>query len=237
MAKDTHNALKTSLAVGGFAALAITGYQLLAQKGCEEFLKRAAVAIVAAQVANKVSQQAVALAQQFGLSEDAIRIGADAIEVVSLIAAARAQRKAKGSCFIAGTKVLVGDPKNLGLFSEKNIEDIQAGDWVWSRDENAPDDPLLLRQVTQTFNRTAHDLQVVSVRSASGETETINATDEHPFFVQGAGWSGAESLRVGDRLTGADGGELIVVSNSDDKHANRRPSLQLRSRGQPHVLR
>ena len=39
----------------------------------------------------------------------------------------------------------------------------------------------------------------------------IRCTPEHPFFVRGQGWVGADKLRVGDELVGDQGETLVVV--------------------------
>ncbi|WP_155060646.1 polymorphic toxin-type HINT domain-containing protein [Streptomyces blattellae] len=43
-------------------------------------------------------------------------------------------------------------------------------------------------------------------------TETLKATTEHPFWVPGKGWTGAEALRPGGRLTTLDGKDARVES-------------------------
>ena len=40
---------------------------------------------------------------------------------------------------------------------------------------------------------------------------SIRCTPEHPFFVRGQGWVGADMLRVGDELVGDQGETLVVV--------------------------
>lgn len=48
--------------------------------------------------------------------------------------------------------------------------------------------------------------------------ETIETTDEHPFYVAGQGWTKARDLRAGDLLI-AEGGDrlpLVQVDRGDD---------------------
>ncbi|MFI1481334.1 polymorphic toxin-type HINT domain-containing protein [Streptomyces sp. NPDC020747] len=42
--------------------------------------------------------------------------------------------------------------------------------------------------------------------------ETVRATPEHPFWVRGKAWTGAEALRPGDRLSTLDGQDASVES-------------------------
>ena len=42
-------------------------------------------------------------------------------------------------------------------------------------------------------------------------------TDEHPFCVEGRGWTLAESLRIGDHLLSAEGPSLTVTGNIVDQ--------------------
>lgn len=108
-----------------------------------------------------------------------------------------------------------------------NIEDIVVrgggemgdgdGQLVISRDQHDPDGPLVYRRIARTYQRTAHGLQVLTVRDAEGVEQTLRVTEEHPFYVEFAGWTAAKSLRAGDTILGADGA-LAVVSNECEAH-------------------
>jgi len=126
------------------------------------------------------------------------------------------------NCFIAGTMVMA-DTDGDGAYETgetEKIEDIEEGMWVLARDEDSggdPDAPLVLKRVTQVFRRVAYDLQQVTVRGEGGNEETVVATDEHPFYVEGRGWTAAKDVRSADRLVSPDGGAMTVVANVDDK--------------------
>jgi len=81
------------------------------------------------------------------------------------------------------------------------------GDRVWSWDEAAK--KKVLSRVTRTYVHPARGLRLVRV----GE-EVLRTTDEHPFWVEGKGWTRAAELVAGQRVR-SDGGEpLLVVANA-----------------------
>jgi hypothetical protein len=135
------------------------------------------------------------------------------------------------NCFIAGTEVLVEDPKKPGLFSEKKIEDVEVGDEVWTKDQNDPDAPLELKHVARTFRHTAYDLQTVSVEDETGNVEVIHVTDAHPFYVEGLGWTGAAELEAGEHLVSDDGEVLTVTANVDEPHPEGIPVFNFEVEG------
>lgn len=92
-----------------------------------------------------------------------------------------------GQCFVAGTKVLTPD-------GEKNIEDIQVGDWVIADDPTTPGG-VAPKQVMNTFVRQTEALVDLYV-----DGEVISTTGEHPFWVPDKGWVEAQDLQVGDLL-------------------------------------
>ncbi|MFE9439110.1 polymorphic toxin-type HINT domain-containing protein [Streptomyces sp. NPDC006602] len=121
---------------------------------------------------------------------------------LSASAAARLEsvgRQALNSmCFPAGTKVATEH-------GTRPIEEIQAGDRVWAQDPETGE--RRLRTVAGVMQRTADALVSVDIG-----TETLRATTEHPFWVRGKGWTGAEALLPGDRLTTLDGKDARVES-------------------------
>ena len=94
------------------------------------------------------------------------------------------------ACFPAGTPV-------AGPDGFRNIEDIAVGDLVWAWHEETGD--LALKPVTQTMRREADALVELLVGA-----DTVRATPEHPFRVDGA-WKMASELVVGDALLRSDG--------------------------------
>ena len=89
-------------------------------------------------------------------------------------------------CFVAGTFVSVND----GL---KPIEDIEAGDYVWS--ENPATGEVGLKRVVRTFINEKSVIVKVTVND-----EVIETTEDHRFWVEGKGWVYAEDLEEGDVL-------------------------------------
>ncbi|MEV5959771.1 Hint domain-containing protein [Streptomyces sp. NPDC051987] len=101
-------------------------------------------------------------------------------------------------CFPAGTKVATEH-------GSKPIEEVRAGERVWS--ENPETGQRRLRRVVGVTQRTTDALVSVDIGG-----ETVRATPEHPFWVTGKGWTGAESLHPGDRLRTLDGTDAPVRS-------------------------
>ena len=99
-------------------------------------------------------------------------------------------------CFVAGTSVLTSS----GYVA---IEDITAGDKVWS--ENPGTGEKELKEVVQTFVNKTDELVHVHVNG-----EEIVTTPKHPFYVPTKGWVGAVHLRAGDILVLQNGKYVIV---------------------------
>ena len=92
-------------------------------------------------------------------------------------------------CFVAGTKVKTED-------GDKNIEEIKAGDKVWSY--NPATGETGLKTVKQTFENETK--QIVHVTISDGkDIEEIDTTVRHPFYVVGYGFKYASELRIGDK--------------------------------------
>jgi hypothetical protein len=119
---------------------------------------------------------------------------------------------------VAGTKVIVGVNED-GSYATKNIEDIEVGDWVLSRNEYDSFGLAELRQVTAVEEHTVYDLQILSVRDEeTGEVEALRATAEPVFWVEGRGWTRAADLGAGDRGANPDGTFAVVVGNEYEYH-------------------
>ena len=144
------------------------------------------------------------------------------------------------ACFPAGTKVLTEE----GL---KNIEDIKAGDKVYSTNEETGESGY--QEVVQTFEKEtdvivhvfyqtdrstaetdiaetdnediAGSERVVTAENADQETiasSEIETTMNHRFWSEG-GWKTAGTLEQGDRLTLADGtGAVVTDITFEDRH-------------------
>jgi hypothetical protein len=116
------------------------------------------------------------------------------------------------ACFVAGTQVVVGVNPD-GSYVTKNIVDIQVGDYVLSRSQTDPNGPLELKQVTAVYVHQVSQEQVLTITDAEGRTETITCTSDHPFWVEGQGWTAAMDLAAGTELTSPDGSTVVVMSN------------------------
>jgi hypothetical protein len=115
------------------------------------------------------------------------------------------------ACFAAGTFVWTW----LGL---KPIEKIVKDDLVWSRDENDPNGPLVLKRVEEVFERMA---PIMHLHLSPG---ILRTTREHPFHLRGLGWRTCQELKTGDPLVANcemcppvqevyDTGEVVQVYN------------------------
>jgi hypothetical protein len=107
---------------------------------------------------------------------------------------------AANACFVAGTPVATES-------GEKAIEQIKAGDMVWSWHELTGE--CQLEKVVSTHVRQV-DGEVI-IRTAD---ETITATPSHPFRVENRGWVQARDLQPGDRLISLNGGTERVTQNT-----------------------
>ena len=103
------------------------------------------------------------------------------------------------ACFPAGTPVAVEE-------GYRNIEDLEAGDHVWSRDEETG--LLGLQPVVTTMSRETDHL--IHLRLGG---EKIQTTAEHPFYSrQARGWQKAGTLVVGDEVIRSDGQWVAVTA-------------------------
>ncbi|MCC7349172.1 MAG: hypothetical protein IT446_01260 [Phycisphaerales bacterium] len=208
-AESLHKAAEAALAVGGVTQLAYFGVQVLTTQGLAACARQAAVMVAASTAVNFASQQAVALAQQYGVDPAYIRIGADAIQVVMLWRAAKLQQQ---GCFVAGTQVLAGYDEQ-GRPLTRNIEALQVGDRVLSRSQLDEVDDLDPRSITAVSRHQVYQLQMVEVADGVGQIESLQSTVEHPYYVQGKGWTRADELEAGDLLLGDDGMRRTVTSS------------------------
>ncbi|MDK2127069.1 polymorphic toxin-type HINT domain-containing protein [Parachitinimonas caeni] len=99
-----------------------------------------------------------------------------------------------GGCFVAGTPVWT---KNGPV----PIEQIKVGDLVLSQPEDGGE--LDYRPVVNTFEHDDKELWLVQYGKDS--MCSIVCTGNHPFWVEGIGWTAAEKLKLGDILKSSDG--------------------------------
>lgn len=102
------------------------------------------------------------------------------------------------NCFTRGTKVSTDE-------GEKDIEDIEVGDMVLSKDETTGE--LAYKEVTATFNHETDEIYQIHVGD-----QVIESTYNHPFWVEGKGWTYVKDLKVGDLLVQSNGNTLKIDS-------------------------
>ncbi|MGG4147628.1 polymorphic toxin-type HINT domain-containing protein, partial [Paenibacillus algorifonticola] len=100
------------------------------------------------------------------------------------------------NCFTAGTKVLTDE-------GEKPIEEIEVGDKVLSKDDETGE--VAYKEVVGLFQKQADEIYYVHIGD-----EVIEATGEHPFWLDGKGWTFVKDLKVGDLLVSSDGTKLAI---------------------------
>ena len=151
-------------------------------------------------------------------------LGSDASNFFSRLVQ-RLARKAEGcaegggTCFVAGTLVqTVATGANIFptdasfepmLTATKPIEQVKIGDLVVSRDEATG--KTSAKRVTGTKVRTAYELIILSFADAAGKVvETIQVTPEHPFYVDGKGFTPAGRLGIGNSIVTRAGPALTI---------------------------
>ena len=164
-----------ALDVVGLVATPFTGGASLAATTVAKAGLRASIKGAAKAVAKKVSKEA---------------IKAGAKQTAEMLAKLSVKNLTRGklcvfACFPAGTPVAV---KN----GYRNIEEIQVGDEVWAWDEASGE--VGLKTVISTLQREVHALVELTIAG-----ETIYATPEHPFLVDGK-WKEAGLLDLHDQV-------------------------------------
>ena len=108
-------------------------------------------------------------------------------------------------CLTGGTPVQMADG------TTKSIEQVQIGEFVLARNQQTGQEEP--KRVSATISRRAPDLVTVTLAdSRTGETEAITATPDHPFYVEGSGWTTAGTLTKGMSIATHDGSPLTVDS-------------------------
>jgi hypothetical protein len=98
----------------------------------------------------------------------------------------------------------------------KNIEDVTDRDLVLAKDPDTGE--LAAKPVVQTFRRTSDHLRILRIRNADSTEQTIETTNEHPFWVPGHGWVKAGDLAIGDTVTHTDGLAAELVASTHEPH-------------------
>lgn len=105
----------------------------------------------------------------------------------------------KGGCFVPGTQILMADG------STKNIEEIQVGDKILTR-ENEFSDQLIVAEVSALHSEAVRNTLLVN-----GD---LGLTDNHIIFLNGK-WTEAVKLKLGDLLLDQNG-EWITVETLEE---------------------
>ncbi|WP_306294942.1 polymorphic toxin-type HINT domain-containing protein [Paenibacillus kribbensis] len=100
------------------------------------------------------------------------------------------------NCFTAGTKVQTDE-------GEKPIEDIEVGDKVLAKSDETGE--VAYKEVVGLFQKQAEEIYYVHIGD-----EIIEVTGEHPFWLDGKGWTFVKDLKVGDLLVSSDGSKLVI---------------------------
>jgi hypothetical protein len=142
----------------------------------------------AGQQANVAQMQAVKAAQVALVA---------ALDALAVFIAAHGCQYLNSGCFAAGTKLWT--PQGY-----KPVESFVAGDVIYSRDEHDPSGPIEAKVVEEVFERFA------GVYNLHIGGQVIGTSGEHPFYVEGKGWTKAFELQPGDRVATADGVGVLV---------------------------
>jgi hypothetical protein len=107
------------------------------------------------------------------------------------------------ACLGPDTMILLADG------SRERISDVLIGNVVRCG-ANSSD----IARVDRIFSATSDIVRSIRFEClATGDVGKLNTTDEHLFWVDGAGWTAARDLRVGDRLLQPTGGNAIITAN------------------------
>lgn len=94
--------------------------------------------------------------------------------------------------------------------SLKLIHEVQEGDLVLAQTKETGE--IACREVASPYANPGRAIILVTLESVDGETEVIETTDNHPFYVEGRGWTRVDELVPGDLVPSAHSGLLQVVA-------------------------
>ncbi|HXE56129.1 MAG TPA: polymorphic toxin-type HINT domain-containing protein [Tepidisphaeraceae bacterium] len=108
-----------------------------------------------------------------------------------------------GCLCVAGIVWARGQPAprpQIPKYITRNIEDVRVGDYVLAKDPGQAGPPTPHRVIALPRNWTEHIVHMTV--EGGGE---LQATRNHPFYVDRKGWTEARDLHLGDKLRDADG--------------------------------
>ena len=104
--------------------------------------------------------------------------------------------KFNASCFAAGTMIETAD-------GDRTIEEIQIGDLVLSA--NPETGEIAYKPVVNTYVHVTDTVLYLTI-----DEEIIETTEDHPFWVEGQGWTSAKLLQPGDVVWLKDGSTQCI---------------------------
>ena len=216
IAETTHNVLEV-VETGG--ALLTGGTYTAATLATKAGFKALIKTVARNYIINKATEAAITplmntamtYAAEAGVSPTYLQVGMLAMQTSGLVKAAKGKVRPCGNSFVAGTGVVV-KINQRGKTVTRDIAKIKVGDLVLARDQHDPLDDLDRRRVTHVSHRTSDHIRVVEIAGDRGNVETLETTDEHPFYVDARGWVHADELRKGDLVQEADGTWQTVLS-------------------------
>ena len=112
----------------------------------------------------------------------------------------------------------------------KLIEQVRPNDRVLSRDQHGR--TIAYQPVEETYRRTSYHLRHLTFQSASGtshQTQTLQTTDEHPFWNASIGtFTDAGKPKVGGRAAGPDGQLQALASTERTEYPEGVPVFNFR---------
>ena len=106
-------------------------------------------------------------------------------------------------CFVAGTSVLTA----AGPIP---IEQLNIGDWVYSK--NLVTRQVELKQVETTYLTEGKEIYALTTEDSDGGLETVQVTDNHPYWVEGQNWVESADLKPGMKLIDKNDESVTVIS-------------------------
>ncbi len=107
-------------------------------------------------------------------------------------------------CFAAGTLVLTPD-------GQKPIETLRVGDLLAAKDETTGD--IDWKPITQLHIYNDRPYYELTLAAGGQAPVKLTVTTDHPFYVQGQGWTDSIDLNISDKVSKyADGSHKIMLN-------------------------